>query len=79
MIESQNIIQRVLLLKKNLENLQSVLEVVAKNFKLVDDSLIRMQTQTKARLSIEYIKSNYITPFMKDPIFSSGMSSGPIN
>ncbi|KAL4480128.1 hypothetical protein ABPG74_020644 [Tetrahymena malaccensis] len=59
-LESKNVVERVLFLRQNLESLNDVMEIVNRNFKLADDNLIRMQTQTRARLSMEYIRQAYL-------------------
>lgn len=40
LINSQNVIQRVLILRKNLEVLEDVMDIVNKNFKSADDAMI---------------------------------------
>lgn len=55
-LESKNVVDRVLFLRLNLESLNDVMDLVNRNFKLADDNLIRMQTQTRAKLSMEYIR-----------------------
>lgn len=36
------------------------MDIVNSNFRLADESLIRMQNQMRARGAIEYIQSNYL-------------------
>lgn len=55
-IESRSILNRILLIKKHLQNIDNVLEIVNANFKNADDSIIRQHALARARLSIEYIK-----------------------
>lgn len=59
MLESRSVAERVLLLRISLEELNSVMDIVSRKFKLADDNLIRMQTQARARLSMEYIRQTY--------------------
>lgn len=61
LFESKSVIERVLLLRTSLEALEGIMDIVNKNFKTADDNLIRMHTQARARLSIEYIKQTYLT------------------
>ena len=60
-LESRNIHDRVVLLRINMEALNDVMDLVSKNYKLADENQIRMQAQTRARLSMEYIRSAYLT------------------
>lgn len=59
LIESKSIITRVQLIRHHLESLEDVLEIVNKNFKAADENMIRMHTQARARMSMEYIKQTY--------------------
>ena len=60
LISSQNVIQRLMILRKTVENLEDVMEIVNKNFKQADEAMIQMHTQARAKMSIEYIKSTYL-------------------
>ena len=43
------------------------MDIVNKNFKTADDNLIKIHTQTRARMAVEYIKSTYIGQKMDNP------------
>ncbi|CAD8074774.1 unnamed protein product [Paramecium sonneborni] len=74
LLESQSYVERLFILRKQLENMSGVLDLVNKHFKESDQSLLKLHQQTLAKLATEYIRQNYL----KDVITSSsyGGSTG---
>jgi Lon-like ATP-dependent protease len=60
-LETETKIARVVLIKRKLEELLKIVEMVHKNLKAADDSMLRMHEQSKAKLGIELIKNLYLT------------------
>ncbi|CAD8145644.1 unnamed protein product [Paramecium octaurelia] len=60
LLESQTYIERLFILRKQLENMQGVLDLVNKHFKESDSSLLKLHQQTLAKLATEYIRQNYL-------------------
>ncbi|CAD8070226.1 unnamed protein product [Paramecium sonneborni] len=74
LLESQSYVERLFILRKQLENMSGVLDLVNKHFKESDSSLLKLHQQTLAKLATEYIRQNYL----KDATTSSsyGGSTG---
>ncbi|CAD8067660.1 unnamed protein product [Paramecium primaurelia] len=60
LLESQTYIERIFILRKQLENMSGVLDLVEKYFKESDSSLLKLHQQTLAKLATEYIRQNYL-------------------
>ncbi|CAD8160202.1 unnamed protein product [Paramecium pentaurelia] len=60
LLESQTYIDRLFILRKQLENMSGVLDLVNKHFKEADSSLLKLHQQTLAKLATEYIRQNYL-------------------
>ncbi|CAD8166219.1 unnamed protein product [Paramecium octaurelia] len=60
LLESQTYIDRLFILRKQLENISGVLDLVNKHFKEADSSLLKLHQQTLAKLATEYIRQNYL-------------------
>ncbi|CAD8158707.1 unnamed protein product [Paramecium pentaurelia] len=60
LLESQTYIERLFILRKQLENMSGVLDLVEKYFKESDSSLLKLHQQTLAKLATEYIRQNYL-------------------
>lgn len=72
LLESRRVESRILILRKHLEALEGVMDIVNKNFKIADDNMIKMHAQARARMSIEYIKQSYLQPREKEGAAGSG-------
>ncbi|CAD8076184.1 unnamed protein product [Paramecium sonneborni] len=60
LLESQTYIDRLFILRKQLENMSGVLDLVNKHFKEADSSLLKLHQQTLAKLATEFIRQNYL-------------------
>ncbi|CAK68840.1 unnamed protein product (macronuclear) [Paramecium tetraurelia] len=60
LLESQTYIDRLFILRKQLENMSGILDLVNKHFKEADSSLLKLHQQTLAKLATEYIRQNYL-------------------
>ncbi|CAD8064510.1 unnamed protein product [Paramecium sonneborni] len=72
LLESQTYIDRLFILRKQLENMSGVLDLVNKHFKEADSSLLKLHQQTLAKLAIEYIRQNYL----KEAVQSQSQGGG---
>lgn len=59
-LERRSIMERVVFMRKYLQQISSVLEVVNRSLFAADEALIRDYTAQRARMSIDYIKNNYL-------------------
>ena len=48
------------MLRIKAEEISKVLEIVSSNYKLAEDYFVKLNNMAKAKLSIEYIKNNYL-------------------
>ena len=59
-LEQRSPLVRLFMVKKKLEELQNVLDIAGKSMKEAEDSIRKIHEVAKARLSIEYIKNNFL-------------------
>lgn len=59
-LEQTNPITRLFIVKKKLDELFRVVDIISKSMKAAEDSIRKSHDMAKARLSIEYIKNNYL-------------------
>lgn len=57
--ETDTYIQRLILLRKQLEAISAVMDIVQKNFKQADTQMVKMHQISMAKLATEYIKQTY--------------------
>jgi len=60
-LEQRSIIARMFMLKKKLEEVKGVLDIVNKSIQYADEQIWKYHEQAKARLSLDYIRSNYFS------------------
>jgi len=60
-LEERSIHARMFMIKKKLEEIRNILEVVNRSVQYNDDQIWKPQENAKARLSFEYIRSNYFS------------------
>ena len=74
-LEQQSLLVRVFMVKKKLEELHKVLDIASKGMKAAEDSIRKTHEIAKARLSIEYIKNNYLGG-LQQPQGQGGIGAG---
>jgi len=60
-LEQRSQVSRMFMIKKKLEEFKNVLEIVNKSIQFADEQIWKFHEQTKARLSLDFIRSNYFT------------------
>jgi Lon-like ATP-dependent protease len=58
-LEQRSIISRMFMMKRKLEEVKSVLEIVTKSIQYADEQIWKYHEQAKAKLSLDYIRSKY--------------------
>lgn len=77
LIESETYIERLLLVRRQLELTAQVMELVNKHFKEADQSMMKLHQQTLAKLATEYIRQNYLREPIQQPHFGGSIGQGP--
>ena len=72
-IESRSLILRVLFIRRKLEKIWESLEIVNRNFKIVDDNIKKLEMLNKAKMCLDLI--NYSAEKKKEDGVSSGVQS----
>ena len=60
-LEERSLIARLLMVQKKLEEVRNMLEIISRSVKLDDEQVWNSRDNAKARLSHEYIRSNYFS------------------
>jgi Lon-like ATP-dependent protease len=60
-LEQKSIISRLFMVRKKLEETKGVLEIVNKSFQYADEQIWKFHEQAKARLSLDFIRTNYFS------------------
>lgn len=61
-LEQRSLIARLFMVKKKLEEIKNVLDIVNRSIQYADEQIWKFHEQAKAKLSLDYIRSNYFTP-----------------
>jgi Lon-like ATP-dependent protease len=60
-LEQKSLISRLFMIRKKLEETKGVLEIVNKSFQYADEQIWKFHEQAKARLSLDFIRTNYFS------------------
>lgn len=58
-LEQRSLVSRLFMVKKKLEEIKNVLDIVNRSIQYADEQIWKFHEQAKARLSLDYIRSNY--------------------
>lgn len=73
-LEQTNPITRLFVVKKKLDDIYKVLDIMSKGMKSAEEQIRKTHEMAKARLSIEYIKNNYLGGQQQGQGGQSGMN-----
>jgi len=60
-LEQRSVISRMFMIKKKLEEVRGVLDIVSKSIQYADEQIWKYHEQAKAKLSLDYIRNNYLS------------------